>query len=95
MKTIVAYSGIVRFRSIQIQLVIDNGVGYSTELRSYQVTMKNSQTMRIAHSHMSIREISPFESLSPDISPKGLLFPPEKKKKKNVSMSRDCREEAL
>jgi hypothetical protein len=28
------------------------------------------------------------------MSPKGLLFPPEKKKKKNVSINRDCSEEA-
>lgn len=41
-----------------------------------------------------VREILPFASLSPDMSPKGLLFPPEKKKKKNVSINRDCNEEA-
>ena len=50
--------------------------------------------MVMVATHLDPFNHSPRASFSPEISPKGLLFPPEKKKKKNVSINNDCNDDA-
>lgn len=48
----------------------------------------------IGAAHLDPFNHPPRASFSPEMSPNGLLFPPEKKKKKNVSIKSDCNDDA-